>query len=479
MSRPRIIVLEFNELCPDLLRGWMAAGKLPNFKRFHDNAVAFSAAAETTDLNWLEPWIQWYSMHTGLGCDQHAVRHLTDGPRMADRHTDIWHALLAAGITVANCGSMNAASFNAPGSLFLPDPWCTTQPPHPAELSAYHRLVLSKVQENSNQVEPLGRKDYVEFLRFVAMHGLSTRSVLAVLQQLTAEGLGKGAGWKRAALLDKLQADIFAHYWKRLRPQFSTFFLNSTAHFQHAYLHFLELGESPGPVGNSDDPKRDAILFGFQQMDALLADFFALERHGVMLVLATGLGQQHNPNADRHYYRPRDMAALMQLLSIAPSALLPTMSDSYSAEFPDQDAANIARQRLEQVKLADRALFQFSPTTPRALYFNIGIRSLVPPDAVLRIPSNQQPHVPFYDLCYRIPHSKSGVHHPDSVLWFKTGRHQVPAEKVSILDMFPTLLDYFGAPMPRDQGGERRGRSLVAQLDVAPAPGSERLAAVA
>jgi hypothetical protein len=63
-----------------------------------------------------------------------------------------------------------------------------------------------------------------------------------------------------------------------------------------------------------------------------------------------------------------------------------------------------------------------------------------------------------------IPHTKSGIHHPDSVMWFKTGQHRVHADRASILDMFPTLLDYYGVSMAPRDGLERRGQSLVDRL---------------
>ena len=40
-----VIVLEFNELVPDLLDRFMASGHLPNFKRLRDQSVAYSQAA--------------------------------------------------------------------------------------------------------------------------------------------------------------------------------------------------------------------------------------------------------------------------------------------------------------------------------------------------------------------------------------------------------------------------------------------------
>ena len=68
----------------------------------------------------------------------------------------------------------------------------------------------------------------------------------------------------------------------------------------------------------------------------------------------------------------------------------------------------------------------------------------------------------------RIPHTKSGIHHPDSVLWFKTGTHRVHAEKMPILNIFPTLLAYYNVPAPGNDGIKRHGESFLPLLDVAP-----------
>jgi len=465
MAQRRIIVLEFNELCPELLQRWMADGSLPNFKHFYDASQAYIAHADV-DLP-LEPWIQWYSMHTGLSYPQHHVRHLTDGPRVKHEHSDIWRVLLDAGYRVANCGSMNASGFRAPGSFFLPDPWCTTEQPWPEDLAAYQRVVLANVQENTNASGGLDRKAYLDFLRFTCTHGLSARSVHAVLKQLATERFSKGTSWRRAALLDKIQTDLFLHYWRRMKPDFSTFFLNSTAHFQHAYFHLLAPESFDLPASAfADDEHRDAILFGFQQMDRLLADFMALERQGVTLILATALSQQPNPGAAAQFYRPRNMKQLFNTVGVQSFTLLPVMAQKYSAEFPNQAAADDARTRLEGLLYAGEPAFEFSPAKPATLYFGFAFHGYVPDDAVLQLPSNDRPSIPFYELFYRMPHAKSGAHHPDSVLWFKTGQHRVAPQPVSILDLFPTLLDYFAVPVPRNGSYVREGRSLLPELEI-------------
>src|SRR5690242_7394242 len=86
-SMRKVLLLEFNEICPPLLDRWMAAGKLVNFARFYSSAQVFTTIADVSDPDCLEPWIQWYSIHTGLPYDEHKICHLTDGPK-AD-HPDI------------------------------------------------------------------------------------------------------------------------------------------------------------------------------------------------------------------------------------------------------------------------------------------------------------------------------------------------------------------------------------------------------
>lgn len=81
MSRTKVILLEFNELCPSLLQRWMDAGLLPHFKRFASESSVFLTEADEPEGDSLNPWIQWYSVHTGLPYSSHGVARLTDGLR--------------------------------------------------------------------------------------------------------------------------------------------------------------------------------------------------------------------------------------------------------------------------------------------------------------------------------------------------------------------------------------------------------------
>ena len=73
-----MIVLEFNELTPSLLQRFMAEDRLPNFSRlYRDSAIYTTTASERPP--YLDPWIQWVTVHTGLNFSDHGLQRLNEG----------------------------------------------------------------------------------------------------------------------------------------------------------------------------------------------------------------------------------------------------------------------------------------------------------------------------------------------------------------------------------------------------------------
>ncbi len=465
MASRKLICLEFNELCPSLLDRWMGEGKLPNFRRFYQGSSVFTAVAEEENPANLEPWIQWYSLHTGRPNSEHRVFHLTDGPKAG--HNDVWRMLMDGSRKVFNCGSMNAKQLDSPGAMFLPDPWCTSEKVSPSELEPYQKFISSQVQENSAGGEnPLSKGDALRFLWFMATHGLSFDTVKSIVSQLVDEKTaGQDVRWRRAALLDRMQSDVFAHYWRGERPDFSTFFLNSTAHFQHAYWHcaFPDQFEERAPQADIDR-FQGAIFYGYQMMDRLLERFFALEQEGATLMLTTALSQHANTGSDMMFYRPRDVQEILGPLGVKPIRILPVMAEQFSARFATQAEADAAHDKLASLRTeGGRQVFDFSRAPALHVFFGCGIRAKLGGSAVIEGLEGQPK---FFDVFRILPSTKSGRHHPDSVLWMKAGQAQVHNAKVSILDILPTILDFFGVDIRRvDPQGELRGTSLLPAVE--------------
>lgn len=461
----RLIALELNELCPALLARWMADGSLPNFKRLHDSSEVFTTRADVEEPALLEPWIQWYSVHTGLPYDQHRVFHLTEGKRGG--HDDVFRLLLAAGRRVASFASMNVAPFSGAGSLFVGDPWSEEGDASPAELNVYNRFVSRNVREYSNASDRMGAGDYARFLAFMASHGLSAATVAGIVKQLGEEKLtSRELSWRRVAILDALQFDVFRSYYRKLRPDFASFFANSVAHLQHSYWRHMD----PEPFTVRPDAAEmasygEAIRTGYMAMDKIVGRFLKLaEAEGATLMFLTALSQQpflrHEELGGQHFYRLHSVEAFLKRIGVTASEVSPTMTHQYLAQFGSAEAAKDARDRLATLRLEDgRRLFGFPEveTEPGSLYFGCQISTRTAPETPVL---DGVTAMPFSALFYRIDAIKSGRHHPDGCLWIQTGRHRLHSDKPSILDVLPTQLDLLGVTAPQGVAG----RSLAGVL---------------
>lgn len=464
----RLIVLELNELCPALLDTWMADGTLPHFRRLHAQSDVFVTRADVDDPALLEPWIQWYSIHTGLPYDTHRVFHLTDGARAG--HDDIYRMMLAAGRRVASFASMNVAPFAAPGSIFVGDPWSEQGDASPAELNIYNRFVSRNVREYSNASDRMSARDHARFLRFMAANGLSAATVAGIGTQLASERVSdRRLAYRRVAILDALQFDVFRSYYRRLKPDFATFFANSVAHLQHSYWRHMD----PDAFSIRPDPAEmaaygDAIQFGYQAMDRVVGRFLRLaEAENATLMFVSALSQQpflrHEELGGQHFHRLHDVAAFLRGMGIAARDVSPTMTHQYLARFASAEEAREARARLEALRLDDgRTVFGFPAmeADPASLYFGCQISTRTPADTSVIDARSNRP-LRFGALFYQIEAIKSGRHHPDGCLWLQTGRHVRHAEKCSILDILPTQLEMLGVPGPLDLA---TGRSLTPRI---------------
>jgi len=467
-GKRRMILIEFNELCPWLLDKWMEEGHLPNFKALHDSSQVFVTEADAERVELLEPWIQWYDVHTGLAYDQHHVFHLTDGAVAG--HPDLWRTLIDHGKTVGNCSSMNARSFSSPGSYFIPDPWCTTESASPAEINDFYRVVARSVQEYTNESTSLTKADYAKFAMFLLRHGLRPGTVAAIVGQLAADKLvDRKLSWKRPAVLDRILFDVFRHYQTALRPDFATYFANSTAHLQHAYWRHMD--PAPFEIRPPESEMKTygkAVFFGYVQMDRLIGEFLRLADDDVMLVFATALSQQpflrEEQYGGSHFYRLKNPDAFLDMLEVPYVRTDPVMTNQYVVTFADGESASRGKQALASVTCNGKEIFDFDNSQENRLLFGNGMHRLVADDAPIEVGGRPVERTSYKDLFYLIPEIKSGRHHPDGALWFRTGRHFRHDGKVSVLDVFPTVLEFFGIAPPAGNGLAYRGRSRLPEF---------------
>ena len=348
----RTILMEFNELSPQLMEKFMAAGKLPNFQRFHDESQVAVTEADAPAPD-LEPWIQWVTVHSGLPYAEHQIHHLGDGHKLEE--PNIWDVLSENGKSVWVCGSMNINYRSPINGWVLPDPWVLRVPPHPEyELSPFYKFVSANVQEHTREDASLSRSDQIDFLKFMATHGLSPSTVGSIVKQLASEKRGD-TKWKRPVILDLLQYDLFRWHWKRAKPDFSTLFLNSTAHYQHLYWRNMEPEHfKVKPEAGEQAVYQEAILYGYQQMDKLCGQLMEMAGDDTTLVLLTALSQQPSVKYEdiggKVLYRPNDFGKFLQQIGVDQAAeVTPVMAEEFNLDFASEDDARAVEAKLEQI----------------------------------------------------------------------------------------------------------------------------------
>ena len=451
-----MILLEFNELSPSLMETFIEQGYLPNFKRLRDQSQVFTTDAEEVAPN-LDPWIQWVTVHSGLSFDQHGIHHLGDGHKLAVK--SLWDMIAARGKTVWVCGSMNIKYDKPLRGAVVPDPWTVGMPPSPEELSAYYLFVQRNVQEYTNDRVPLSKGDYARFLKFMALHGLSLRTVKSIAAQLWSERRAGKGRWKRATILDKLQRDLFLHYFKKLRPSFSTFFLNSTAHFQHA--HWRNMDPEPFKIKPTDADQAEyqhAVRYGYEEMDRLVGDIVAAAPANAVIVLATALSQQpclvYEDVGGKTFYRPRTFEPLVAFTGITGCQKVePVMSEQFHLRFATDREAAAAAERLRALRIEGR---QAMHVEHRGSDIFSGCKVFSPlGHEVLLEGGPKGTSISFFRLFYQVESLKSGMHHPDGILWMRVpGRvPTVHQGRVSLRDVAPTLLSTFGIEKPEYMSG--------------------------
>jgi hypothetical protein len=448
-----MILLEFNELCPSLVHRFMSAGQLPAFQRLHDESLVYTTRAQER-APYLDPWIQWLTVHTGLNYDQHRIDKLNEGHACEAKR--IWDVVSEHGGTAWICGSMSTSYRSGFKGALVPDPWTTKVQPTPKWLRPYFTFVQSSVLDSTNAGAAMSRRDAVRFAAFMAAHGLSVRTISAVGKQLLAERRGSHR-WKRAVLLDQMQMDVFRRYWKRERPTFSTLFLNSTAHFQH--LHWREMEPhlfQVQPTAAELAEYQSAIAFGYQQMDVLLAHVLKMIDGDTIVVLASALSQQpclgYEDQGGKAFYRPQSFERLFAFAGVSGyTSVAPVMAHQFHVEFESADAARAGAARLRALRVGDRLalaaecsgnhLFAWCPITT-GLDSSARLESQA--DDVRRTGR-------FFSIFFKVDGIKSGMHHPDGLFWIRrpTAEHRRFDEPVALDLVAPTLLSALGIAPPR------------------------------
>ena len=432
----------------------MAEGRLPNFKRLYDESRVFTTDATEDardDKRLLNPWVQWVTVHTGVNAATHGIRKLGEAAKL--RQKGLTELVTEAGRRVLICGTMNVRFDKRVNGCVVPDPWTTTGQPHPTELNPYHRFIQKTVQDHTSREGGLSAAETLAFLRFMVTHGLSLSTVLAITKQLMLEVAGRYK-WRRVSILDRIQWDVFRHYYKRIRPHFATFFLNSTAHLQHKFWRNMDPDKfTIKPSAREQAELQNAVPFGYEQMDELLGRFLRLAGKDTVLIFSTALSQQacliYEDSGGKTFYKAHSIERVMRFAGVTERyTYSPVMSDEFYLVFEDELKASQAIPQLLSLSVGGKPALTVTQFGTRLLV-GCGIIRQLTADATLDSAATGA-RVPFFEMFYQAGGLKSGMHHPDGMLWIRLPdrMHSVATAKVPLTSVAPTILRLLNVTPP-------------------------------
>ena len=343
-----ILSLELNELNVNYIKQYADMGYLPNFSKIIDSDAIAKTISEPS-YPYLEPWIQWPTVYTGLPQSEHGLFRLGDSDNL--KSDQVWEKLEKKGFSVGAICPMNAANRCDNPDFFIPDPWTDTRLVGDKKLADVYKIVRALVNDNAS-------------INFSMMHMLkialktcSFFKLSAFLRIMKDVPLILRYKWAKAAVLDMLFFSICIRLIDKHRSDFCSIFLNAAAHIQHHHTYDATAynGDKRNPAWYSDARESgvDPLLFIYKYYDWMLG--YLASRDDISVVMATGLSQLPN-EVDHFQYRIADLDGFNELFAVDGITIKMRMSRDFLIT-GDLNSLKNANNMLQEFRVGDMPLF--------------------------------------------------------------------------------------------------------------------------
>jgi hypothetical protein len=341
--------VELNEFNLELARSLAETHGLPNLRRVLGLPHTTTTTRDREETGFLEPWVQWVSIHTGTESAVHGIRHLGDVDKLGE--PQVWERLSEQGVSSGAWGVMNATRGDAPRCrFFLPDPWTFSEPGHPApleDLLALPRYAARNYLHLSRwRAVRLGGR----FLRALLTAGITLRLLAELPALLRALARFGPKHFVLISFFDYASTLLFLRYKRRYDPALTLIFLNSLAHAQHHHW-------TRGTEGSTAP-----LEFAYRYADRCLGLLLDALQPDEALLVMNGLSQM-NTNHETSWvlYRPYDPERFLEALGIDFSSNQQLMTHDSHLFLESPEACARARARLSEVTVEGEPLFVVEP----------------------------------------------------------------------------------------------------------------------
>jgi hypothetical protein len=476
-SRPRkVLLLEFNEITRTVIDPLVAKGRLPAFARLLDDGAW--AAPMSVDLPpHLDPWVTWVTLHTGVDRSVHGATVLEqDASTVRAKRT--WDYAIDAGKSVGVFGSISAYPPRPVPGFMIPGPFAPSNATYPSYVEPVQVVNRRYTQAHHKTGDAGGPLEAARLGLELAKLGLKASTVATIVAQLVRERVEPGAHFRRVALQPLLNYDVFEMLYRRYQPAYATWHTNHAAHYMHHYWRAYD--DTGFLVPSPAEEKKmygEAVPFGYEVCDELLARFMRLVDDDTVIVLATSMGQKPYVTElfpeGRVVVRFKDVKRVLDIVGArGVTEIVPVMMPQVNVRIPDATERARVRTLLENAEARGGTrpqAFAVSENGDLLTLTPLGHRKGVG-EVRYRFPGAPGDRDPGYALeelfLTDTPTEKQGMHDPRGMLalWGKGIKKGARLDETTNLDVAPTLLSLLGIPVP----SVMRGRILGEAWDQKP-----------
>lgn len=414
------LIIELNEFSTPLLR--FAASKMPlkNIERVLNFKETLTHTEDSYESGYLEPWVQWVSVHTGKPATEHKIMHLGDVP--SREIPQVWEKLSAKGVTTGIWGAMNGDRKNSDKCLFfLPDPWTFCEPGYPAAVQDLLDLPRYFTKNRLSASKWILLKKGLRFLKVLWSSGALVRSI-KYWPRWTWGVLRFGPKpFVQFSIFEHLSAFGFLHFKRVTQPQVSSIFLNLIAHAQHYYW-------TDGLNKLSPEMK-----FTLQVADDILGDLLDAAIPGQTTLVMNGLSQKNtNSEAPWIMYLQKRPLNFLNDIGVGSLRIDQLMTNDAHAFFKTAVERDRAYDRLKGLTVNGHRLLYVEKDQhdPLKLFYRLDFFSALPDDARLELDGQTFPFFEhFENVVVRTgKHVQSGVVFADGIeLPRRLANHEINA----------------------------------------------------
>jgi hypothetical protein len=409
----KITLIELNEFNQELLESCSSLYKLPHLKRLVSMYVSKTKTDDTYESDFLEPWVQWVSVHTGVPSSEHGIKHLGDVPKLGT--PQLWKTLSDHGLSSIIWGAMNSSREGAEkNQVFMPDPWTASEMAYPEELN----FLLNPLRAVSTNYLKPDKKKIIKMLKDLWALFKEKNLVPMLLKQIPAFlkelVYFKGAHFVFIAFVEYVGASLCLKYKKDLKSDFCLLFLNTLAHLQHHHWKGF------------DYKNNKKLQLGLTYLDKIMGKVFASLDEGEVLIVTNALSQKNtNDETPWILYRPYDHKAFLNAVGIYPTEIKEHMTHDAHLYFENKQQCQIAKDLLEAAKIENKPLFlvESYQDEPLKLFYRLQFTDKISENACIHV---QHKILPFYNF-YQSIVERTGKHIPSGTCYCSS-------------DIFPELM---------------------------------------